>query len=222
MIDQELIEELKKEVSTIHSSRAAAEINRIANRYYKKLPLEPHAFLEFLEQLFVQDRNMSLFSMGTLWFRSRKDLLDMKYFPVVEKWLWTFLIDWGHCDQFCYRILNPFVYAFPDLYEKVLLWARSEELYVRRASAVCLIQSSRGFVVSFPIQKVLEITEILRRDDHHHIQKAIGWLLKYAYLSYPDDVVRYLKDHVSVLSRTAFRYALEKMPVELRKEMMAL
>ncbi|MFO8033720.1 MAG: DNA alkylation repair protein [Candidatus Bipolaricaulota bacterium] len=49
----------------------------------------------------------------------------------------------------------------------------------------------------------------------------IGWLLKYAYLSYPTETVAYLEANVASLSRTAFRYALEKMPPSLRGRLMA-
>ena len=56
----------------------------------------------------------------------------------------------------------------------------------------------------------------------NHIQKGLGWLLKYAYLTYPNEVEKYLRDNVDILSRTTFRYALEKMPKDLRNMMMHL
>ena len=63
---------------------------------------------------------------------------------------------------------------------------------------------------------------MLKEDKHIHIQKAIGWVLKYSYLTYPKETVKYLNDNVTILSRTTFRYALEKMPKDLKDKMMKL
>lgn len=71
-------------------------------------------------------------------------------------------------------------------------------------------------------KKILNICNILKEEKHIHIQKGLGWLLKYAYLTYPNEVEKYLRDNVDILSRTTFRYALEKMPKDLRNMMMHL
>ena len=177
--------------------------------------------IELCEELITL--NGGFFSIATLWFKRRKELLDLQYFPKIETWLYTYITNWGQCDQFCYRILSPFVYKFPDLYENVLEWTGSEKIYVKRAAAVSLIKSSgQSFAVDYELSKVLNVVSILRNDQHHHIQKAIGWVLKYAYLSYPEEIIEYLKENRDKLSRTTFRYGLEKVPKDLRIEMMGL
>ncbi|MGM0410633.1 MAG: DNA alkylation repair protein [Bacillota bacterium] len=101
-------------------------------------------------------------------------------------------------------------------------WAESEKIYVRRAAPVSLLESTRSFKVNVSFSKVLEITEILKDDNEIHVQKGVGWLLKYAYLSYPEDVYKYLENNVKNLSRTIFRYALEKAPANEKEELMNL
>ena len=66
------------------------------------------------------------------------------------------------------------------------------------------------------------ICDNLKYDKHLHIQKGLGWLLKYTYLTYPEEVEKYLRDNVSILSRTTFRYALEKINSSLLNELMKL
>jgi len=100
----------------------------------------------------------------------------------------------------------------PQLFEEIMKWADSTKTYVRRAVPVCLLESTRSFKVNYPFEKVLEVVEKLKDDNEIHVQKGVGWLLKYAYLSYPDEVYHYLKDNVDSLPRVIFRYALEKAP----------
>ena len=63
------------------------------------------------------------------------------------------------------------------------------------------------------------LVEALKEDDYYHVRKGVGWVLKCAYLTYPVEVVRYLKKHKETLGRMIFRYALEHMEKELKQEM---
>lgn len=53
-------------------------------------------------------------------------------------------------------------------------------------------------------------------------KKGLGWLLKYSYLTYPSEIEKYLRNNIDILSRTTFRYSLEKMPNDLKIELMKL
>lgn len=221
MVIEELLELLEKETKEIDRSHRAAIIAKIAGKYYKDVPQADESFLNLCERLIASD-NMCLFSIATLWFKKRKSIIDIKYFPIIESWLCKYIHNWGTGDQFCYRILNPYVYKYPELFTNVLKWANSEKTYVKRAAPVSLICSGAGFRVQYDLDKVLIVVDNLAQDSHPHIQKAIGWLLKYSYLSYPDEIIDYLKKNSKKLSRTSYRYALEKAPEDLREEMMRI
>jgi len=62
------------------------------------------------------------------------------------------------------------------------------------------------------------VVEKLKNDEEEHVQKGVGWLLKYAYLSYLDEMYGYVDD----LPRLIFRYALEKPPKDVREKLMSL
>lgn len=216
-----LIDILKAEIRKIERSHRAVAVAKIANKYYKETPQSNESFLELCEQL-IASNNMCLFSIATLWIKKRKSIIDIKYFPKIEEWLYKYIRSWGTGDQFCYRILNPFVDKYPELFSNVLVWIKSEEVYVRRAAPVSLIRCGNGLRVRYDLEKILFVVESLIGDSHDHIQKAIGWLLKYSYLTYPDQVLEYLRNNAKRLSRTTYRYSLEKVPNDLRKEMMKL
>lgn len=221
METRELIENIKTEILDIKSSQKSAKVTKIANKYYKLIPKDTFEFLNMCE-IFISSDFPKFFSIATIWIKKRTNLINPEYFKIFEKWLFSYIDTWGKCDQYCYRILNPFIESYPELFEHNKNWIKSEKIYVRRAAAVSLIKSVRGFHVDASLDKIFYIVDNLKSDKHIHIQKAVGWLLKYAYLTYPDEILDYLVNNVKNLARTSFRYALEKVPKETKRKMMSL
>jgi len=79
------------------------------------------------------------------------ELESMKYY---ERWLYECVDDRGKGDVFCYRVLNPMVEKFPQLFENVIRWTGSPKTYFRRAASVSLLQSSQSFKVNISVDKV--------------------------------------------------------------------
>jgi len=63
-----------------------------------------------------------------------------------------------------------------------------------------------------------ELTAVTDSDDT--VQKGYGWMLKVASETYQHEVFDYVMRNKKVMPRTALRYAIEKMPDELRREAM--
>ncbi|CCV63645.1 Predicted DNA alkylation repair enzyme [Alteracholeplasma palmae J233] len=175
-----------------------------------------HDILEEID--FKLANHTILFSDMTILIKKKK-LYDLKYFSYYESWLYKYVDSWGKCDVFCYRVLNPMIQKYPNLYEHIKKWAHSEQIYVRRAAPVSLIISSQNFSVNYDVDKILEICNLLKNDNHIHVQKGIGWLLKYAYLSYPESIKDYLIRNKQDISKITFTYALEKMPMTLKMQL---
>ncbi len=212
----EAVSAMKQELQPATNSQASP---KIASRLFRELPPADEDFIALCDA-FMATRDPLLFQVVTHWVRMRKTVYRAEYFDLYEKWLREHVTRWGTCDILCYRVLNPMVERFPELHPRILGWARSDQVYVRRASAVCLLQSVRGFRVNVPFDRVRTVCDILKPDPHPHIQKGVGWLLKYAYLTYPDEVGAYLEQNRTELSRTTYRYALEKMDPDTRRKFM--
>lgn len=175
-----------------------------------------------LNKLLNENKNKEeVFILMTMLIKKR-NLYNKQYFSLYEKWLYEYVDSWGKCDAYCYRVLNPMIERYSDLFFNITEWSLSNKIYVRRASLVCFIISKKEFSVDYELNKMLQICNRLKYDNHIHIQKALGWLLKYSYLSYPKEIEKYLRDNIDILSRTTFRYALEKMPKDLRQDLMKL
>jgi 3-methyladenine DNA glycosylase AlkD len=69
--------------------------------------------------------------------------------------------------------------------------------------------------------EIFRIANVMLHDPDDMVQKGYGWMLK-AYSQYdPANVFSFIMEHKSDMPRTAFRYAIEKMPENLRKKAMA-
>ena len=58
-------------------------------------------------------------------------------------------------------------------------------------------------------------------DTEDLVQKGYGWMLKVASKTHQEEVFEYVIRNREVMPRTAFRYAIEKMPEELRRQAMS-
>ncbi|MFD2177424.1 DNA alkylation repair protein [Veronia pacifica] len=152
-------------------------------------------------------------------FRVRKQYTRDTFF-VFERWLKTYVRDWGDCDDFCTHALGEIVAQHNDLYELTTRWVDDDNFAVRRAAAVVLI---------YPINKgrysgtlPLKTADLLFSDEHYLVQKGYGWMLKVLSTKEPDTVINYLERHYRQMPRTAFRYAMEKLDKNTRRRLMAL
>lgn len=214
MIDKEKILEI------IENERASdpRSMDRVARKVFPELPTGKLESIELFDDL-VRTGDWSIFWLVTLWIK-RKELYDLEFMGFYETWLYDHIDAWGKCDVYCYRVLNPMVEKHPRLFENVMKWTESSKTYVRRAAPVSLLISTRSFKVDQSSDRVFKVVEKLKHDEEVHVQKGVGWLLKYAYLSYPEKVYEYLKNNVDDLPRVIFRYALEKMPEDVKGELM--
>jgi 3-methyladenine DNA glycosylase AlkD len=98
-----------------------------------------------------------------------------------------------------------------------LFWAKSENRWLKRASAVSLIVPAKKGLF---LQDAFEICNVLLIDGDDMVQKGYGWLLKEESRKHQKAVFNYVVKNRSVMPRTALRYAIELMPRELKAEAM--
>ena len=138
-------------------------------------------------------------------------------FAVLEGWLRNHVDNWAACDTLCNHSVGSFIDRFPQYVGRLKQWAKSDNRWVRRASAVSLILPARRGDF---LKEVFEIADILLEDQDDLVRKGYGWMLKEASRVHQKEVFDYIVRHKALMPRTALRYAIEKMPENLRKRAM--
>ena len=140
---------------------------------------------------------------------------DIKVF---EKWVNKYVGNWASCDTLCNHSIGELVEMYPELIKTLKRWSRSNNRWVKRASAVSLIiPAKKGMFLN----DGFEIADLLLTDPDDMVQKGYGWLLKVAANKHQKEVFGYVMKHKRTMPRTALRYAIEKMPENLKKQAMA-
>ncbi|MBN2488221.1 MAG: DNA alkylation repair protein [Methanosarcinaceae archaeon] len=138
-------------------------------------------------------------------------------FQTFERWLNSYVSNWAECDTLCNHTIGSFIELFPDHIENLKEWTSSENRWVRRGAAVTLILPARKGLY---LEDVFEIASRLLEDSDDLVRKGYGWLLKEASRKHQEQVFNFVMENKKRMPRTALRYAIEKMPAELRKEAM--
>lgn len=138
-------------------------------------------------------------------------------FIVFEKWIDNYVTNWASCDTLCNHTIGEFIEMYPEYLSKLKTFAKSENRWMRRAAAVSLIIPARKGKF---LTDIFEIADILLLDKDDLVQKGYGWMLKAASQSHQKEVFDYVMRNKTIMPRTALRYAIEKMPKELKEKAM--
>jgi len=145
--------------------------------------------------------------------RVHKDLKP-KDWTLFDRWIDAYITNWATCDTFCNHTVGAFLEMYPQYVKKLKTWAKSKNLWKRRASAVSLVVPARKGLFH---EEVFALAEILLLDSEDMVQKGYGWMLKEAGNFDEQTVFQFVMKHKAVMPRTALRYAIEKMPKELKE-----
>jgi 3-methyladenine DNA glycosylase AlkD len=143
-----------------------------------------------------------------------------------EFWLENYATNWSHVDDLCIKTIYQYLIARPHLIEKTNHWAYSKISWCRRASNVVWVKFVKRKIGKsvYYLNKdlIFRNCDLLINDKDELVQKSIGWLLKVTSLHHQDDVVKYIEDNFEIMTRSTIRYAIEKMDVNTRKNILSL
>jgi 3-methyladenine DNA glycosylase AlkD len=150
------------------------------------------------------------------WAIKLAESYERKDFARFERWLKKYVDNWGSCDHLC-GALGMALVKFPDLSPRRMRWAVSRNMWLRRASAVCLIDPvKRGLL----LKDVFKTAERLLNDEEDLVQKGYGWMLKVTSDYFFDEAYKFVMKYKDKMPRTALRYAVEKWPAAPRRQAM--
>jgi 3-methyladenine DNA glycosylase AlkD len=151
------------------------------------------------------------------WSHAMRKHFEPADFEIFEKWISEYISNWASCDTFCNHTVGEFVMKYPDYLMRLKLFTQSANRWMRRAAAVSLIVPARQGKF---LPDIFEIADHLLTDPDDMVQKGYGWMLKVASQAHQQDVFEYVMRNKADMPRTALRYAIEKMPPDLKAQAM--
>ena len=193
-------------------------VDRMAKAYYEEIrQRSKHDIFMLCEELWRSGYLEEAF-VACNWSHAIHKEYQPEDIKVFERWVSEYVRNGATCDGLCNHSVGDLLDMYPALVDHLKKWAGSGNRWMRRAAAVSLIVPARRGRF---LHEVFAIADILLRDADDLVQKGYGWILKAASEAHQSEVFDYVLRHKAVMPRTALRYAIEKMPPELKAQAMA-
>jgi 3-methyladenine DNA glycosylase AlkD len=196
----------------------SAMLTEISKAYYRTLPAMTKSEIFSLCEELWQSGFLEEAGIACMWSYNVRKQYVPDDFRTFEKWVNKYVTNWAACDTLCNHTVGTFIEMYPSFLSDLKRWAKSENRWVKRASAVSLIIPARKGLF---LEDILAIADILHSDPDDMVQKGYGWMLKAASQAHLEEVFNYVIKKKATMPRTSLRYAIEKMPAELKAKAMA-
>jgi 3-methyladenine DNA glycosylase AlkD len=192
-------------------------VNQIAKKYLNQIKkLDKVQVFELCRQLFSSDYSEEAL-IAAYWLPELMDEICREDLLTFKCWIERYINNWAKCDSFCNHTIGGLLEKYPYCIVEVKDWAKSENRWLKRASAVSLIVPAKKGMF---LMEAFEISDQLLIDPDDMVQKGYGWLLKEESRKHQKEVYDYVVKNRLTMPRTALRYAIELMSKELKTEAM--
>ncbi|MCL4429330.1 MAG: DNA alkylation repair protein [Candidatus Bathyarchaeota archaeon] len=194
-----------------------ATVGKIAKKYWPEVELLGKQELFGLCEELLRSGYMEEAFVVSNWLPEYIENLEAADITTFKRWIESYIDNWAKCDSFCNHTVGDLIQKYPEIVGEVKSWAKSQNRWLKRASAVSfIVPAKRG---NF-LKDAFEICDVLLLDGDDMVQKGYGWLLKEESRMHQKEVFDYVVKHRKDMPRTALRYAIELMPKELKAEAM--
>jgi 3-methyladenine DNA glycosylase AlkD len=192
-------------------------VYKIAKKYWKQVrSLGKQKIFTLCEELLRSNYTEEAFVVSS-WLPEYIENLTPEDLPIFKGWIECYINNWAKCDGFCNHTIGDLIQEYPEIAGEVKNWAKSDNRWLKRASAVSfIVPAKKGMFLA----EAFEIANTLLSDGDDIVQKGYGWLLKEESRVHQKEVYDYVVKNRGIMPRTALRYAIELMPKELKAEAM--
>lgn len=182
---------------------------RVVAKKYKDLPLSE--IEKLLRSPIHEHRLTGLLILVSAFNKSKKQVYDF-YLKHTEK-----INNWDLVDSSASYIVGEWLLDKPKERKILHTLAKSKNLWERRIAIV----SSGAFINHGEFAETFAIAELLLKDSHDLIHKAVGWMLREVGKRDQDAEEVFLRKYYNIMPRTMLRYAIERFSESKRHEYLA-
>lgn len=192
-------------------------VTQISKTFYKEITDKTKRNVFELCETLLGSGMMEESFVACNWSYNVRKQYEPSDFKVFESWVNKYVNNWATCDTLCNHSVGTFIEMYPEYLAGLKKWAHSQNRWVKRASAVSLIVPARNGMF---LTDIFEIADILHSDKDDMVQKGYGWMLKVASQAHQKEVFDFVMSKKGTMPRTSLRYAIEKMPDDLKRRAM--
>jgi 3-methyladenine DNA glycosylase AlkD len=193
-------------------------VNKISKQYFKHIEFKSKSEIFDLCETLWQSGYIEESFIACHWSYFIHKKYEPNDFQQFEKWINDYVNNWASCDTLCNHTMGEFIEMHPEYLARLKDFAKSDNRWMRRAASVTLIIPARKGKF---LNEILEIADMLLLDMDDLVQKGYGWMLKAASEANQREIFEYVMKNKHFMPRTALRYAIEKMPKDLKSKAMA-
>lgn len=119
--------------------------------------------------------------------------------------------NWDLVDLGCLHMTGSYLFDKPR--KRLYTLAKSKNKWERRTA----ILSTCYFIRKGDLEDTYKLSEILLNDTEDLVQKAIGWMLRFAGDKDKNKLLHFLDNHAANMSRIALRNSIEKFDPKVRE-----
>lgn len=175
--------------------------------------LELDSINKLLDSGIHEKRLIGLFILVDKYKKSKQELEKKKIFDFyLRKARENKINNWDLIDLSCRDIVGNFLLDKPrDLLYKLV---KSDNLWERRIAII----STSEFIRYNQFEDTIKISELLLKDEHDLIHKAVGWMLREIGKRDEKVLICFLDKHSNYIPRVMLRYAIERLDEKTRKK----
>lgn len=120
-----------------------ATVQKIGKKFFQQIKTKTKAeIFDLCEELWqsgIQEESY----VACNWSYYIRDQYEPGDFKILERWVGNYVTNWASCDTLCNHTVGSFLDMYPEFAVNLKTWARSENRWMRRGSAVSLIIPAR-------------------------------------------------------------------------------
>lgn len=182
-------------------------LRKIAKSYY-------NLDMEDLSRLITSEFNEERFLALAILIMQYQKAQDKEFFYNFYLNNIKYVNNWNLVDASAHHVIGAYLWDKEKDYLFTL--TKSEILWERRIAMV----ATWYFIKNNELDTTFEIAKLLLNDKHDLMHKAVGWMLREAGKKDEKQLIDFLDRYISQMPRTVVRYAIEKFPEEVRKNIL--